>query len=102
MGRPKKSTTVKALEGTYRRDRDPDVRINKNIHTSKYEVIRGKLLEVEILIKETPVKGNEKLLVGYASLYQKFISILEAPSIESKEPKGDINIMDQLIKNKKN
>jgi hypothetical protein len=102
MSRPKKPMTEKLLDNTYRKDRDSNFKIDKNKGSSKYEVIKEKLLEVEILIKETPVKGNEKLLIGYASLYQKFINILEAPSLESREPKNDTNILDQLIKKKKN
>jgi hypothetical protein len=103
MGRPKKTTAEKVLEGTYRKDRDSNFKVSKNTHTSKYEVIRDKLLEVENLIKNTPVQNNEKALLSYASLYQKLINILEAPSVESKEPsKSDTNILDQLISKKKN
>jgi hypothetical protein len=101
MSRPKKLTTEKVLDNTYRKDRDSTYKIDKNKNSSKYEVIKEKLLEVEKLIKETPVKGNEKLLIGYASLYQKLINILEAPSIESRQPKESGTIMDQLIKKKK-
>jgi hypothetical protein len=102
MGRPGKLTTVKVLDGTYRADRDSRNKINKNVNTSKYEVIKNKILEVETLIKDTPVKGNERALLDYAHLYQKLLNILEAPSLESKEPKTDINIMDRLIRKKKN
>jgi hypothetical protein len=101
MGRPKKLMTEKLLDNTYRKDRDSSYKIDKNKNSSKYEVIKNKILEVETLIKDTPVKGNERQLINFAHLYQKLLTILEAPSLESKEPKVDLNIMDQLIKNKK-
>jgi hypothetical protein len=93
-GRPRKPIEQHKLEGTYRKDRDP-AKIKLDTESDKYEVIRKKLAEVENLIKETPVDGNEKKLIELSNLYQKLISILRTPSLEEKRE----TIVDGLWKN---
>jgi hypothetical protein len=89
-----KSIEEKKLQGTYRKDRDPS-KIKLNTDSDKYEVIRKKLAEVENLIKETPVDGNEKKLIELSNLYQKLISILRTPALEERKE----TIVDGLWKN---
>jgi hypothetical protein len=100
MARPKKPTAEKILEGTYRQDRDSEIKIGKNKNTDKYETIKLKLQDVENIIKETPVKNNAKILVDYCNLYQKLIHILEAPSLENDGVKKEETVIDQLINKK--
>jgi hypothetical protein len=83
MARPRKSSEEKKQQGTYRKDRDASKK-KVDVTDEKYEVIRIKLKEVEGLIKETPVAGNEKKLIEMSNLYQKLVNILQTPSLERK------------------
>jgi hypothetical protein len=94
MARPRKTNEEKKTQGTYRKDRDP---AKKGIaaNSDKYEVIRQKLKDVEALIKDTPIDGNEKKLIDLSNLYQKFIQILRTPDVEEKAK----TMVDALWKN---
>jgi hypothetical protein len=83
VARPRKSNEEKKRQGTYRQDRDPSKK-KIDISSDKYEVIKTKLKEVESLIKETPISGNEKKLIDLSNLYQKLIQILQTPDLEKK------------------
>jgi hypothetical protein len=99
MGNPRKSTEEKLLQGTYRKDRDPAKKINKNV--DKYKVIKNKLEEVENLIKDTPVNNNEKKLIDLGNLYQKLMGILQTPPLEKNEIEYT-SITAKLLDRKKN
>jgi hypothetical protein len=94
MGRPRKSSTEKKRQGTYREDRDP---AKKTVvkDGDKYEVIRKKLQEVENLIRDTPIDGNERKLINLSNLYQKLIDVLQVPTLEGKKK----TMVDDLWKN---
>jgi hypothetical protein len=88
MARPKKHTEQKKREGTYRKDRDPSLKVNPNLDLEMLEVVKAKLIQIREEIKITDVKEGIIELGRYASAYKKLADILNiyVPPGENAEP----------------